>query len=299
MIILRVRSASSCRLQPGGLIDQLGRAFAQKLQESGKTAIVENRTGGGGLIAAEHVAKSPPDGYTIYIGSHGTQAIHPHLTRNLPYDAARDFASVIYLATTPTLLVVHPSVKAQSLKELIAYAKANPGKLSYGSQGTGSSGHMAGEQFKQLTGTDIVHVPYKGAAPAVQDLVAGHVSMVFDTVAFSTTQVTAGRLRGLAVVADQRAPVLPDVPTVSEAGLPEMRGSPWFGLVVPSKTPRAIIDWINREANKAFTAPDVRDRFTAQGFILPLGTPEAFGAHIAAEYKRWGEVIRRGGIKSE
>ena len=285
--------------QPGGLIDQLGRAFAQKLQESGKTAIVENRTGGGGLIAAEHVAKSPPDGYTIYIGSHGTQAIHPHLTRNLPYDPARDFAPVIYLATTPTLLVVHPSVEAKSLKELIAYAKANPGKLSYGSQGTGSSGHMAGEQFKQLTGTDVVHVPYKGAAPAVQDLVAGHVSMVFDTVAFSTVQVQAGKLRGLAVVAEQRVPALPDVPTMAETGLPQMQGSPWFGLVVPAKTPRGIIDWINREATNAFTAKDVRERFISQGFILPLGTPEAFGEHIAAEYKRWGEVIRRGGIKPE
>ena len=285
--------------QPGGLIDQLGRAFAQKLQEAGHTAIVENRTGGGGLIAAEHVIKSPADGYTIYVGSHGTQAIHPHLTKNLSFDPFKDFTPVIFLATTPTLLVVHPSVQAKSLKELIALAKKNPGKLSYGSQGTGSSGHMAGEQFKQLTATDIVHVPYKGAAPAINDLIGGHVAMVFDTVAFSGPQVVAGKLRGIAVVADKRAASLPDVPTMAEAGLPEMQGSPWFGLVVAAKTPRPIVEWINREANKAFTAPDVRERFLKQGFTLPLGTPEDFAKHIAAEHKRWGEVIRRGKITAK
>jgi tripartite-type tricarboxylate transporter receptor subunit TctC len=283
--------------QPGGLIDQLGRTLAQKLQENtGAVVVVENRTGGGGLIAAEHVINSPADGYTIYIGSHGTQAIHPHLTKNLSFDPVKDFAPVILLATTPTLLVVHPGVPAKTLKDLIAQAKANPGKLSYGSQGNGSSGHMTGEQFKQLTGTDIVHVPYKGAAPAVRDLIAGHVAMVFDSVAFSAEQVTAGKLRGLAVVADKRAASLPDVPTVAEAGLPEMQGSPWFGLVVAAKTPRPIIDWINREATKAFTASDVQERFAKQGFLLPLGSPEALGAHIAEDSKRWGEVIRRGGI---
>jgi tripartite-type tricarboxylate transporter receptor subunit TctC len=285
--------------QPGGLIDQLGRALAQKLQEAGKTAIVENRTGGGGLIAAEHVAKSPPDGYTVYIASHGTQAIHPHLTKNLSFDPAKVFAPVIFLATTPTLLVVHPSVPAKSLKELIAHAKKNPGKLSFGSQGNGSSGHMSGEQFRLHAGVDVVHVPYKGAAPAVRDLIAGHVAMVFDTVAFSTVHVKAGKLRGLAVVADKRAVNLPDVPTMAEAGLPAMQGSPWFGLVVPAKTPRPIVDWINREATKAFTSPEVRDRFVKQGFVLPLGTPEAFTAHIAADRKRWGEVIKRAGIKAK
>jgi len=285
--------------QPGGLIDQLGRAFVQKLQEAGHTAIVENRTGGGGLIAAEHVINSPADGYTIYIGSHGTQAIHPHLTKTLSFDPAKAFAPVIFLATTPTLVVVHPSVPAKSLKDFIAHAKANPGKLSYGSQGNGSSGHMSGEQFKQLAGVDLVHVPYKGAAPAVRDLVAGHVAVVFDTVAFSAEQVRGGKLRGLAVVAPKRAASLPEVPTIAEAGLPAMEGSPWFGLVVNAKTPRPIIDWINREATKAFTAADVRDRFLKQGFVLPLGTPEAFGKHIAADRARWGEVIRRAMIAAK
>jgi tripartite-type tricarboxylate transporter receptor subunit TctC len=281
---------------PGGLIDQIGRTFAQKVTENtGKVAVVENRTGGGGLIAAEHVLSSPPDGYTVYVASHGSQAIHPHLTK-LSFDPMKAFAPVIYLATTPTLLVMHPSVPAKTLQELIALLKANPGKYTYASQGNGSSGHVTAEQFRQLTGVDIVHVPYKGAAPAVRDLVAGHVSLMFDTVAFSQEQVSAGKLRAVALGADVRVKSLPDVPTMAEAGLPAMQGSPWFGLVVVAGTPRPVIDWLNREATRAFTAKDVQDRFDAQAFTLPLGTPEAFAAHIATESKRWGEVIRRGNI---
>jgi tripartite-type tricarboxylate transporter receptor subunit TctC len=281
---------------PGGLIDQIGRTFAQKVTENtGKVAVVENRTGGGGLIAAEHVLSSPPDGYTVYVASHGSQAIHPHLTK-LSFDPVKAFAPVIYLATTPTLLVMHPSVPAKTLQELIALLKANPGKYTYASQGNGSSGHVTAEQFRQLTGVDIVHVPYKGAAPAVRDLVAGHVALMFDTVAFSQEQVSAGKLRAVAVGADARVKSLPDVPTMAEAGLPAMQGSPWFGLVVAAGTPRPVIDWLNREATRAFTAKDVQDRFDAQAFTLPLGSPEAFAAHIATESKRWGEVIRRGNI---
>jgi tripartite-type tricarboxylate transporter receptor subunit TctC len=282
--------------QPGGLVDQFGRTLAQKITENtGATVFVDNRVGGG-LFAAEYVLRLPPDGYTIYIGSHATQAIHPHLTKNLRFDPVKDFAPVILLATTPTLLVVHPDLPASSLKELIARTRSNPGRLSYGSEGIGSSAHMAGEQFKQLTNSDIVHVPYKGAAPAMRDLLGGQLAMMFDTVAFSAEQVSAGKLKALAVVADRRVPLLPDVPTMAEAGLPAMQGSPWFGLVVSAKTPRPIIDWINREANRAFSAPDVQERFTNQGFLLPLGTPEAFGALIAADSHRWGNVIRRAGI---
>jgi tripartite-type tricarboxylate transporter receptor subunit TctC len=282
--------------QPGGLIDQLARTFGQKLTENtGAVAVIENRTGGGGLIAAEHVLNSPADGYTVYVASHGSQAIHPHLTK-LSFDPVKAFAPVIYLATTPTLLVVHPSVPAKSLKELIALAKANPGKFTYASQGNGSSGHVIGEQFKQLAGVDLVHVPYKGAAPAVRDLVAGHVAVMFDTVAFSQEQVRSGKLRALAVGADARVKSLPDVPTMAEAGLPAMQGSPWFGLVVVAGTPRPVIDWLNREAIKAFTAKDVQERYAKQGFTLPLGSPEAFATHIATESKRWGEVVRRGKI---
>jgi tripartite-type tricarboxylate transporter receptor subunit TctC len=217
----------------------------------------------------------------------------------LPYDAAKDFSPVILVARSPNILVVHPSVPAQPMKQLIDYAKANPGKLTYASQGNGSSGHIVGEQFKQVTGTDIAHVPYRGAAPAVQDLVAGHVTMMFDILTLAVPQVKADKVRAIAVAAPQRVAALPDVPTMAEAGLPQLEGGPWFGLLVPAGTPRAVVDWLNGEARKAFESPEVRERLAAQNLTLPLGTPEDFAAHIAAETKRWGDVIRAANIKME
>ena len=284
---------------PGGIADLVGRTLAQKLSEAGKTAVVENRTGGAGAIAATAVAKAPPDGYTLYIGFHQTQTILPHLMTNLTYDAEKDFAPVSLIVATANVLVIHPSVPANSVKELIAYAKANPGKLTYASQGNGSSGHIVGEQFKQATGTNVTHVPYRGAAPAVQDLVAGHVSMMFDIAPLAKTQIEAKTVRGLGVAGSQRLSVLPDLPSMAEAGLPELEGGPWFGLLAPAGTPRPIIDWLNSETKKAFSAPDVRERFIAQGMTLPLNTPEQFASFITADSKRWGEVIRRGNIKME
>jgi tripartite-type tricarboxylate transporter receptor subunit TctC len=284
---------------PGGIADLVGRTLATKLSEAGKTAIVENRTGGAGAIAATAVAKSPPDGYTIYVGFHQTQTILPHLMATLTYDANKDFAPIILIAASANVLVVHPSVPANTVKELIAHAKANPGKLSYASQGNGSSGHIVGEQFKLATGTNITHVPYRGAAPAVQDLVAGHVSMLFDIAPLAKTQIEAKTVRGLAVAGSQRLSVLPDLPSMAEAGLPELEGGPWFGLLAPAGTPRAIIDWLNTETKKIFSAPDVRERFLSQGISLPLNTPEEFAAFIAADSKRWGDVIRRAGIRLE
>jgi tripartite-type tricarboxylate transporter receptor subunit TctC len=283
---------------PGGVADIVARAFAQKLGEGGKTAVVENRTGGGGTIAADFVAKSAPDGYTVLSGLHSTQAILPNLQK-LPYDAAKDFSPVILVARSPNVLIVHPSVPAKSVKELIDYGKANPGKLSYASQGNGSSGHIVGEQFKQVTGTDIAHVPYRGAAPALQDLMAGHVTMLFDILTLAAPQIKSGTVRALAVAASQRVPSVPDVPTMAEVGFPQLEGGPWFGLLVPAGTPRTVVDWLNSEARKAFEAPDTRERLAAQNLTLPLGTPEDFAAHIAAETKRWGDVIRAGGIKIE
>ena len=284
---------------PGGIADLVGRTLAQKLSEAGKTAVVENRTGGAGAIAATAVAKAPPDGYTLYIGFHQTQTILPHLMTNLTYDAEKDFVPVSLIVATANVLVIHPSVPATSVKELIAYAKANPGKLTYASQGNGSSGHIVGEQFKQATGTNVTHVPYRGAAPAVQDLVAGHVSMMFDIAPLAKTQIEAKTVRGLGVAGSQRLSVLPDLPSMAEAGLPELEGGPWFGLLAPAGTPRPIIDWLNSETKKAFSAPDVRERFIAQGMTLPLNTPEQFASFITADSKRWGEVIRRGNIKME
>jgi tripartite-type tricarboxylate transporter receptor subunit TctC len=283
----------------GGIADLVGRTLAQKLSEAGKTAVVENRSGAAGAIAAEAAAKSPPDGYTLFVAMHQTHAILPNLSAKLPYDAAKDFAPITNIAGSANILVVNPAVPAKSMKELVAHAKANPGKLTFASQGNASSGHIVGEQFRQIAGIDIVHVPYRGAAPAIQDLVAGHVSMMFDIVPLSRAQLAAGKVRALAVASAERLPAVPDVPTMVEAGFPELEGGPWFGLVAPAGTPRAIVDWLNRETRKVFSAHDVREQFLAQGMTLPLGTPEEYAAYIAAETKRWGEMIRRANIRIE
>jgi len=286
-------------LAPGGVADITARAFAAKLGGAGFTAVVENRTGAGGAIGADAAAKSAPDGYTIYMGFHATQSILPHLNAKLPYDPAKDFLPIVFVATSPNVLIVHPSVPAKSPQELVAYIKANPGKLSYGSPGFGSSGHLAGEQFKQLHNLDIAHVHYRGAAPALQDLVAGHVQVMFDIVALTKEQLEGGRVRALAVTSAKREPAIPDVPTMTEAGMPGVEGGPWFGLFAPAGTPRAAIDWLNAQAVKAFSAPDLKQRLTAMGLTIPLGTPEEFGKHVSAETQRWGDVIRKGNIKME
>jgi tripartite-type tricarboxylate transporter receptor subunit TctC len=283
----------------GGIADLVARTLAQKLSEGGKTALVENRTGGAGAIAADAAAKAPPDGYTLFIGMHSTNAILHHLVAKLPYDGIKDFAPVTNIVASANILVVHPDVPAKSMRELVGYAKSKPGKLIYASQGNGTSGHIVGEQFKQLAGIDLVHVPYRGAAPAIQDLVAGHVSLLFDIVPLARTQIAAGKVRALAVASPQRLEGLPDVPTMAEAGFPELEGGPWFGLLAPAGTPRAIIDLLNAETRKAFAAPDVRDRFLSQGMTLPLGTPEEFSAFIAAESIRWGDIVRKTGIRMD
>lgn len=286
-------------LAPGGVADLVARAYAAKLTEAGKTAIVENRTGGGGTVGADAVAKAPPDGYTLYMGFHATQSILPHLMAKMPYDAAKDFAPVIFVATSPNILIVHPSVPAKTPQELVAYIKANPGKLNYGSPGAGSSGHLAGEQFRQMHGLEIAHVHYRGAAPALQDLVAGHVQVMFDIVPLTRQQLATGAVRALGITSAKREPAVPDVPTMVEIGMPGIEGGPWFGLFAPSGTPKAAIEWNNAEARKAFSAPDLKKRFEEQGMTLPLGSPEDFGRHVEAETKRWGEVIKKGNIKLE
>ncbi len=285
-------------LAAGGMADILARTIAAKLSEAGHTAVVENRTGGSGVIGADAVAKSPADGYTLLMGLHATQAILVHLQK-LPYDPAKDFAPVIHAATVPNVLLVHEGVPATSLRDLISHAKANPGKLTFASQGNGSTGHMIGEQFKVAAGIALTHVPYRGAAPASQDLVAGHVSMLFDIVPLAVSNLQSGKVRALAVCAPERVKVLPDVPTIAAAGLPGMEAGAWFGLFAPSGTPPAAIAWMNAEARKAFATPETRDRFAGQGAALPLGAPEAFGAHVAAETERWGALIRRAGIRME
>ena len=251
------------------------------------------------MVGADAAAKSPPDGYTLYMGFHATQSILPYLLPSMPYDAAKDFAPIIFLATAPNVLIAHPSIPANNPGELIAYARANPGKLNVGTPGAGSSDHLAAEQFRQLHGLDIAHVHYRGAAHAMQDLIAGHVQLMFAILPLAAAQVAAGKVRALAVMSTRREPVIADVATMAEAGTPGIEGGPWFGLMAPAGTPRPIIDWLNAEATKVFTSADLKTRLEAQGLTLPLGSPEDFAKHIAAETIRWGGVIRKGNVRME
>lgn len=283
---------------PGGFADIVARLFAQKFGDRTKqSVVVENRVGAGGVIAAEAVAKSPADGYTLYLGFHATNAILPSLDPKLPYDPAKDFAPVLHIANLPNVLVVNAKVGAKSVKELVELARAKPGGLSYASQGIGSSGHIAGEQFRLLTRTNIVHVPYKGAAPALQDLRAGHVAMMFDIVPFALQHIQEGSVRGLAVAAPQRLPVLPDIPTMAEAGYPEIQGGAWFALFAPAKTPPAIVDLLNKEGQEIFASAEIRQQLEPRGVTLVLGSPQDLGTHVATDTERWAKVIREAGIK--
>jgi tripartite-type tricarboxylate transporter receptor subunit TctC len=284
---------------PAGIGDQVARLFQQKLGEAGNpaTLVIENRAGAAGVIGTNEVAKAAPDGYTFLVGNHAVLAMLPHLQK-IPYDPFKNFDPIVLVVSVPNILVVHPSVPANSVQELIAYAKANPGKLTYASQGVGASGHIAAELFKLHAGIDITHVPYKGAAPAAQDLAAGHVSMMFDVVSLALGPIQAGRVRPLGVATRQRVSVLPDIPTMAEQGQPVEVGA-WFGFFAPAGTPQAAVAWLNREVTKVFSAADVSGRFVNQGAAVPLGTPDSFAKFIAAESNRYGDVIRRAGIKLE
>ena len=284
--------------QPGGMSDILSRVFAQKVKErTNATMVVENKTGANGVLAADFVAKAPPDGYTMLLAFQGTQSVLPHLDPKLPYDPARDFVPIVLVATAPCVLTVHPSFPARTVAELIALAKQKPGGYSYASAGFGTTHHLAAELFKVATGTDIAGVTYRGAAPANQDVVAGHVPIVFDNIGNAMTNIRAGTVRPLAITAPARSPLIADVPTMAEAGLPDVVVTSWFAFFVPAGTPAVAIEWLNGQANETFAAPDVRRHFQEQGVTFPLGSPQALGAHVAAETQRWGEVIRKAGIK--
>jgi|KBSSwiS6_1023812.scaffolds.fasta_scaffold13834_2 tripartite-type tricarboxylate transporter receptor subunit TctC len=280
----------------GGIGDLAARIVAQRLTDDGHPAIVENRVGANGIVATDAIAKVRPDGYTLIIGNHSTLAILPHMTK-VGYDPTGDFVPIALMVAAPNVLVVKASLPVNSVRELVAYGKARP--LTNASQGIGASGHLIGEQFRQFTGVELTHVHYRGAALAVQDVVAGHVDLMFDVVSLTREQVLSGQLRALAILSPQRNPVLPDVPTAAEAGLAGLEGGAWFGLMAPAGTPRPIVDWLNAQTRKAYEASDVSKRLTGQGLRLPLGTPEEFAALIAADSKRWGDVIRQGGIKLE
>jgi tripartite-type tricarboxylate transporter receptor subunit TctC len=283
---------------PGGSLDFAGRLIAQKLSEAwGTSVVVENRPGAGGNIGADLVAKSAPDGYTILLGALSTHAVNPSLYAKMPYDAVKDFAPITLIAVTPNVLVVNATSPVQNVKEFIAYTRANPGKLSFGSGSNGSAGHLAGELYKVETGTDSVHIPYKGGAPATQALLAGDTQFMFDNLANAMAQVKGGKLRALAVTTAKRSSLAPELPTMAEAGLPGFDISTWYGLFAPAGTPPAIVAKWNADVTKILTAPDVRARFVADGAEPAPNTPEQFAQFIASELTKYARIVKASGAK--
>jgi tripartite-type tricarboxylate transporter receptor subunit TctC len=285
---------------PGGPSDILARALGQKLAERwSQQVVVDNRPGAGGNLAAEAVAKSSPDGYTWLLGNNSILATNQSLYRSLPYDPVRDFAPVALVAIQPNILVVHPSLPVSSVDELIRFAKANPGKLNYASSGSGAAAHLAGELFKAMTGVELVHVPYKGAQPALTDVIAGQVQMMFATSASVIPYIKAGRLRALAVTTAQRSASVPELPTVAEAGVPGFEATTWHGVVVPAATPAAIVARLNEEINSALGEKDLRDRLTSLGAEISTGTPKQFTDYIAREIPKWAKVVKDSGARPD
>ena len=283
---------------PGGSLDVVARAIGQKLSEAwGQPVVIDNRPGAGGNIGADLVAKSPPDGYTILEGALSTHAVNVSLYSKMPYDPVRDFAPITLVAVTPNVLVVNPSVPVNSVKELITYAKANPGKISFGSGSNGSAGHLAGELFKIEAGVDMVHVPYKGGAPAMQDLLAGQTQLMFDNLANSMQQVRAGKLKALAVTTAQRSTLVPELPTLSEAGLPGFDISTWWGFMAPAGTPKEIIAKWNAEVTRILETPDMKAFFAQQGAEARPTSPEAFGEMIRSEIAKYAKIVKASGAK--
>ena len=285
---------------PGGPSDILARALAAKLADSlGQPVVVENRPGAGGNIAAEVVAKSAPDGATWLLGNNSILATNAALYSRLGYDPVKDFAPVVLVGIQPNMLVVHPAVPAHSVAELIAYARQHPGKLNYASTGAGVASHLSAELFKAMAGVDMVHIPYKGAQPALTDVIAGQCQIMFATSASAIPYVKAGRLRALAVTTAQRSPSLPDLPTVAEAGVPGFESITWHGVVVPSATPAAIIERLNRDINAALRERDLRDRLQGLGVEVAGGSPQEFAAYIAREIPKWTKVVKDSGARVE
>jgi tripartite-type tricarboxylate transporter receptor subunit TctC len=285
---------------PGGGTDIIARSVAQKLSERlAQQVVVDNRPGAGGNIGTDIVAKSAPDGYTLLMGSAGPLAINASLFKAMPFDPVRDLAPVTLAATTPNVLVVHPSLKAATLGDLIALARARPGEINFASSGYGTPAHLAGELFNSMAGVKLVHVPYKGAAPALADLLGGQVQLMFSTMPPALPHVKDGKLRALAVTSAKRSPAAPDLPTVDEAALPGFEANTWHGVVLPAGAQPAIVERLNREIVAILHLRDVVERLSAQG-AEPVGsTPEEFAAYIKSETVKWAKVVRESGAKAE
>ena len=285
---------------PGGGTDATARTISVKLgPELGQQIIVDNRPGAAGNIGSELVARAAPDGYTLEMGTVGTHAINPSLYAKMPYDHVKDFVPIVLVAGVPNVLVVNPAVPVNSVQELIAYARANPGKLNFASSGSGTSIHLSGELFKTMTGVQMTHVPYKGSAPALTDLMGGQVQLMFDNLPSSLAFIKAGKLKALAVTSATRAAALPDVPTIAESGVPGFEASSWFGIVAPAGTPREVVNKVNAEINKWLASPEAKEKLASQGAIAAGGSPEDFAKHIAAETAKWAAVIKASGARAD
>jgi tripartite-type tricarboxylate transporter receptor subunit TctC len=283
---------------PGGGTDATARAIAPKLSELlGQQVVIDNRPGATGNIAADITAKANPDGYTILMGTIAALAINPSLYAKLPFDPVKDLAPVTRAVDSTNVLVLHPSVPAKSVKELIALAKAKP--LNCGSSGVGGAGHLALELFNLQAGTRITHVPYKGGGPAMIDLLGGNIQLIFATAASAVGHIKSGKIRALAVTTAKRAPLVPDLPTIAETGLKGFEANNWYGVVVPGKTPRPIIDRLNKDVATALMMPDVKELLFKQGLDVAPDSPEAFGAYIKSETVKWAKVIKSAGLKAE
>ncbi len=285
---------------PGGGTDTAARIIAQKLSEKiGQSVIVENKAGAGGNIAAQHIAGAPPDGYTIHLTSVGPMSVAPHIVKNLPYDPKRDFAPITMGVVFPNVIVVPPTVPAQTLAEFVALAKKKPGQLTYGSSGIGGAGHLTGELFKQRAGIDLIHVPYKGGGPALSDLLASRIDMYPSVPSTALPHIEAGKLRALATTGLKRTSMLPNVPTVAESGYPGFEATNWYAFVAPAKTPAAVLDYWNREIVKVLNDPQVKADLAKHGLDPAPGTRHELGDYITRETEKWGKVVREAGIKAE
>lgn len=282
---------------PGGNTDVLGRLLGQKLTEAwGQPVVIDNRAGAGGTVGVDQASKAPPDGYTIVMGTFGSVLVANSLYKKLDYDPQRDLAPVVLVSTPPGLLVTHPQVPVKNVQELIAYARSHPGKLNYASSGSGTWNHLFGELFNSMAQAKTVHVPYKGAAPAVTDLLGGQVQMMFSPFPPALPQVRSGRLRALAVSSEKRSGLLPEIPTVAEAGLPAYAAEGWFAVLAPARTPAAIVVQLNRQLNRALQLPEVKASLAADGAEPAGGTPEQLARSIRDGSVKWGKLIRELGM---
>jgi tripartite-type tricarboxylate transporter receptor subunit TctC len=285
---------------PGGGNDTIARLVAQKLSASlGQQVLVDNRPGAGGTIGAEAAARSPGDGYTIFLAGVGTHGINPNLRKKLPYDALKDFEAVSLIASAPLLVVIHPSLPAKSVKELIAIAKARPGQINYASNGAGGSSHLAVELFDMMAGVKLTHIPYKGMVPAFTDLLSGEVQVMFSSAVAMLPQVKAGRLRAIAMTGSKRSAAIPNIPTVAESGVPGYETGSWYGITVPAGTPKPIVERLSRETQTIVKSKDITSKLNEEA-VIPVGsTPEAFDKHIRNELARWAKVIKAAKVELE